>query len=358
MLLVVIILLLMAGLHAQAESNSQSHSHHSHSHSHHSQSHSHHSRSHSNSQSQSNTQSQSESLSGSPVFKSTGAIPYQGGESCAMDDTCCTEFAKIGFTFKYYCTAYTSFTADTRGSFFFHADGGYACNGPDYIQLLSDIVDGLAASSYIGKHSVHFRGQAATVIEWSGAFDTDYDNEMSIGTYQLWLFPDGVIGMVYHMPENFITSTYGDGDETPRVNIQTLRLNAYGHHPFYPGYILRGFLLDSPAFILTPSPTDCSLPYTVGNWHNPPDVCLNGNSTMQSGSQSQSAKQSPTATDTGNQANFGSLHYKPLRTCGVRPSALVVAPNVDKQEASAIMGTILTFAVVGIIAMVIFAVLF
>ena len=210
--------------------------------------------------------------------------------------TCCSDVFRLGgaFYFGYGDEFVGTATGTVRLNF-----GGDSCdngvcdgdscdNGP-FFQVFGQRrapAARLKHSGGIGVHHVQYNGSTSTAIEWSGVIIADRDgHSIDVGTIQIWLLPEDIIGLVYHLTGEYF-GFYVYYREHDYVVIED------------DSYMLH----QSEAFLFLPN--DSYQARAIVPWLDPPDVCLNPLRSPPFASSS--------SGDTEDSASVGDFHYDPL----------------------------------------------
>jgi len=235
---------------------------------------------------------------------------------------CCSPQYPIEFNFTFGCNTYESFSVGVTPSITFNSSQSQACYQTMYPSITPYLdLDIVLNNGTVYGHNLTYEGEHVRVIEWSGLYDI-FPSFVHPGTVQLWLFPNGTYGIIYHLTGQLFvaTSYYCSIDDN----------NQYGC--FNISFAADTTLLrTAEAYLFTPSTYSCLAPYTQKEWKHPPDMCLNPtNVSLQNGNDDDlfipdvdcTLENTPNYTYCASRGfypneayNASGITYKPLKVC-------------------------------------------
>jgi hypothetical protein len=224
---------------------------------------------------------------------STPLLDYLFCDEPYYQDACCTGTFDIGYEFPFACENQTSASAVTAAYLVFGDEP--ACGGDSAIlQYLFSLGDEFFEANLVNKGGigVHYGVMLAgeteriTMVEFSGItfippFEFDHERRsggafsIKVGTFQVFLFRNGTIGLVYHLTGDWF-GLHGAFCYDP---FQCEYFS--GGPPFGPDIEATSFLRTSEAYLAVPDSAllgeNCTsiANYTTVIWSNPPDFCAN-----------------------------------------------------------------------------------
>jgi hypothetical protein len=244
----------------------------------------------------------------SPSPAVNGYIPYND-ECLERQFGCVTVVVPIGFDFPFFCGVANDFYALDNGHITFSSVQPSLDGELNRIYPLVVFDTLLTDAGGIGRYLFKHHGEHVRVIEWS--HEVVYHEGGSIGTYQLWLFKSGKIGMIYHVKDlhrlaSATVSIVGrDPSSTQTYNAQDLLAvaPAYLFHPPHRGAV-----------------GGCNATYTKEIWHNPPNECFNAArkyAELDPNADYYSASSTPEESSRPTDSPYPLQDYHPLKVCEI-----------------------------------------